>query len=78
MNSEGGVAEIASGIWFYVVTPEQYASMQGKSVRAELYRVNDAETNEGQRLTSTSLSVSNLPAYDALPGMDIVDSTKGE
>ncbi len=78
LNSEGGVAEIASGIWFYVVTPEQYASMQGKSVRAELYRVNDAETNEGQRLTSTSLSVSNLPAYDALPGMDIVDSTKGE
>lgn len=78
LTDNGDVAEIASGIYFYVVTPEQYASMQGKSVRAELYRVNDAVTNEGQRLTSTSLSVTNLPAYDALPGMDIVDSTKGE
>ena len=52
--------------------------MLGKNIRAELYRVNDAETNEGQRLTSTSLKISNLPRYNNLPAMKIVDSTKGE
>lgn len=77
LNSNAEVAEIAQGYWFFVVTPEQYESMKGKSIRAELYRVNDAETNEGQRLTSTSMSVSNLPEYAGLPFMEIVDTTKG-
>lgn len=76
LNSNAEVAEIAQGYWFFVVTPEQYESMKGKSIRAELYRVNDAETNEGQRLTSTSRAVTNLPAYDDLPFMEIVDTTK--
>lgn len=69
--------EIAEGIFFYVVTKEDYEKMVGTSVRARLYRVNDAETNEGQRLTSTSLSVTNLPSYDNLQSMQIVDTTKG-
>lgn len=77
LNSNAEVWEIEKGYWFFVVTPEQYESMKGKSIRAELYRVNDAETNEGQRLTSTSMSVTNLPAYDDLPFMEIVDTTKG-
>ena len=34
-------------------------------------------TLEGQRLTSTSLSVSNLPTYEELSDMEIIDSTKG-
>ncbi len=69
--------EIADGIFFYVVSKEDYEKMTGTSVRARLYRVNDAETNEGQRITSTSLSVTNLPSYDKLPEMEIVDTTKG-
>ncbi len=77
LNSENDVNEIADGIWFYVVSKEEYLKMVGKSVRAELYRVNDAVTLEGQRLTSTSLTVSSLPQYDSLPFMEIVDTTKG-
>ena len=50
----------------------------GTSVRAELYRVNDAETNEGQRLTSTSLKVKITKSYEELPSLQIIDSTKGE
>ena len=77
LNSENDVNEIADGIWFYVVSKEEYAKMVGRSVRAELYRVNDAITLEGQRLTSTSLTVSNLPQYESLPFMEIVDTSKG-
>ncbi len=78
LNSDAEVNEIAKGYWFYTVTKEQYAEMQNKNIRAELYRVNDPVTNEGQRLTSTSLKISHLKAYDELPKMEIVDSTKGE
>ncbi len=78
LNSNHEVYEIASGYWFYTLTKEQYESMAGKSIRAELYRVNDAETNKGQRLTSTSKAVTNLKPYNQLPKMEIVDSTKGE
>lgn len=78
LNSDAEVHEIASGTWFYVLTKEQYKQMEGTSIRAELYRVNDAVTNEGQRLTSTSLKITNLPAYEDLNPLEIVDSTKGE
>lgn len=78
LDSEDNVNDIADGIWFYVVSKEEYEKMVGKSVRAELYRVNDPVTLEGQRLTSTSLTVTNLPAYDSLPFMEIVDTTKGK
>lgn len=78
LNSNAEVHEIASGTWFYVLTKEQYKQMEGTSIRAELYRVNDAVTNEGQRLTSTSLKITNLPAYEELNPLEIVDSTKGE
>lgn len=77
LNNENDVNEISDGFWFYVVSPEEYQKMVGTSVRARLYRVNDAITMEGQRLTSTSLAVTNLPNYDALPNMEIVDTTKG-
>lgn len=78
LNSNHEVNEIASGYWFYVVTVEQYQKMQGKTIRAELYRVDDALTNEGQRLTSTSLAIHNLPSIEELPLMQIIDTTKGE
>lgn len=77
LRDDAQVSEIASGIWFYVVSKEVYESFREKSVRAELYRVNDMNTLEGQRLTSTSLSVSNLPTYEELSDMEIIDSTKG-
>ncbi len=61
LASDASVQEIASGTWVYAVTQEEYAKMVGKSVRAELYRVDDALTLDGQRLTSTSYKVENLP-----------------
>lgn len=78
LNSDGDVYEIASGDWLYVVTKEEYEKMREHNIRAELYRVDNALTNDGERLTSTSLSVSNLPNYNELPNLQIVDSTKGE
>ena len=78
LTDQNTVYEVADGIWFYVFTKEQYASLIGKDVRAELYRVNDAITSEGQRLTSTSFRIENLPTYENLPELQIVDSTKGE
>lgn len=77
LNNENDVNEIAHGYWFYVVSEEDYQKMIGTSIRARLYRVNDALTLEGERLTSTSLAVTNLPNYEDLPFMEIVDTTKG-
>ena len=77
LTDQNDVTEIADGIWFYVVDEETYKTMVGTNIRARLYRVNDAVTLEGQRLTSTSLTVTNLPSYDSLPDMEIVDTTKG-
>ena len=51
---EGNIQDVKDGIWIYWVSPE--TDLSGvKKVRAELYRVNKAETNEGQRLVSDSL-----------------------
>ncbi len=77
LASDATVDEIADGIFFYVVSKEDYEKMVGTSVRARLYRVNDAETNEGQRLTSTSLAITDLPSYENLKTMIIEDTTKG-
>ena len=43
-------------------------------IRAYLYRVNDALTFEGQRLTSTSKAVTNLKAYEQLPKIEITNT----
>ena len=78
LTNDGTVSEIANGTWFYVVSPEEYNKMVNGSVRAELYRVDDPYENNGQRLTSTSLSLGNLKDYNSLPDLAIVDSTKGD
>ena len=69
----GELGEVSEGLWFYWVEPtmededgkkvenpayEEILSETGKySVRAELYRVDDAMTLEGERLTSDSYRV---------------------
>ena len=75
LTDDGTVSETYDGTWFYVVSKETYEDMRKGSVRAELYRVNDPH-NDGERLTSTSLSLSDLAAYEELPDLNIVDSTK--
>lgn len=77
LTDQNDVNEISDGIWFYVVDKETYQKMVGTNIRARLYRVNDAIALEGQRLTSTSLTVTDLPSYENLADMEIVDTTKG-
>ena len=52
----GPIQEVAEGTWIYWIEPNDNISLESiLSVRAELYRVNNALTNEGQRLVSDSL-----------------------
>ncbi|MDE5858923.1 MAG: hypothetical protein K2H23_00800, partial [Oscillospiraceae bacterium] len=54
----GLIQEVANGTWIYWIEPSDNVSLGGISqVRAELYRVNNAFTNEGERLVSDSMFV---------------------
>ncbi len=58
---EGDIRNVWNGTWIYWIEPGQQMDLTGiTQVRAELYRVNDAQTNEGQRLVSDSL-------FEAMP-----------
>ena len=56
---DGLLGETASGNWVYWID-SKYATSLPDKVRAELYRVDNALTNEGQRLVSDTLFV-NIP-----------------
>ena len=64
--SDGHLGEISSGTFIYFIEPENIDKVDlTNKVKMELYRVNDALTNEGQRLVSDSLYVDvpeNLPS----------------
>lgn len=61
------IANVSNGTWIYWVEPEDMKDMKiPEAVRVELYRVNNALTNEGQRLVSDSL-FEEVPAKDKLP-----------
>ena len=52
----GELGETSDGKWVYWIEPENLDSNKiPKNVRAELYRVDNALTNEGQRLVSDSM-----------------------
>ena len=60
----GLLGEVSDGIWIYWITPAEGQKPDiGKKVRAQLYRVDNALTNEGQRLVSDALP---LPIPDEL------------
>lgn len=55
---EGKLQDVSDGTWIYWMEPGQQAELGDlKKVRAELYRVNNAQTNEGQRMVSDSVYV---------------------
>lgn len=55
----GQLGEVSQGYWVYWIEPDQLEGLElPETVRAELYRVDNATTNEGQRLTSDTLMVS--------------------
>ena len=62
----GELGEVSEGYWIYWIEPEYLPDTLPGSVRAELYRVDNATTNEGQRLTADTMPVA-LP--DTLPGI---------
>lgn len=65
----GNIEDVSDGTWIYWIEPEQLGNFtRPTQVRAELYRVNAAGTNEGQRLVSDSLFV-NMP--DQLPDITL-------
>lgn len=52
----GNVRDVSDGTWIYWIQPEDVVNLQAiEKVRAELYRVDNALTNEGQRMVSDSL-----------------------
>ncbi len=66
----GNIQDTSDGTWIYWVEPDAQATLTGVTkVRAELYRVNNALTNEGQRLVSDSL-FEVVP--ESLPEIEIV------
>ncbi len=73
---EGMLGEVSDGIWIYWIEPEnaQTPAISG-SVRAQLYRVNDALTNEGQRLVSDTMPY-RIP--DVLPQITLRDTPLAE
>lgn len=56
----GLLQDVWNGIWIYWIEPGTAALEGVTKVRAELYRVNNALTNEGERLVSDSMFV-NIP-----------------
>lgn len=64
---DGLLGETSEGSWIYWISPE-YAQNLPAKVRVELYRVDNAQTNEGQRLVSDTIFV-DLPAQ--LPSITI-------
>ncbi len=69
----GLLGEVSSGTWVYYIEPQYVDTVRSAKVRAELYRVDDAETNEGERLVSSTLFVnmpSKLPSIELKEGGD--------
>lgn len=57
----GFIGEVSGGTWIYWIEPSDLAGLAGITrVRGELYRVNNAFTNEGERLVSDTVFV-DLP-----------------
>lgn len=59
---EGNIQNVSDGSWVYWIEPQYQVDLEKlKSIRVELYRVDDAFNNTGQRLVSDSLSVEVNP-----------------
>lgn len=76
LPSGAELGEISSGTYITWITPEQLEKMELPSaIMKEMYRVNDAETLEGQRLVSDTL-YSNVP--ETLPEIEFSNSSTNQ
>lgn len=78
----GHVGEVSEGTWIYWITPDEINNIGSvpASLKGELYRVNDAETLEGQRLVSDTLFVevpSRLPNIEFDGGIVLENNLRG-
>ncbi|MBN1057570.1 M60 family metallopeptidase [Clostridium botulinum] len=55
----GHLGEVSEGSWIFWISSDEYSEINAlpSKIKGELYRVNDAETLEGQRLVSDTLYV---------------------
>ncbi len=67
----GELGEVSDGTWIYWIEPkdENYSSIPSV-ISAELYRVDDALTLDGERMVSNTLNV-EVPAFSKLPPIKI-------
>lgn len=65
---DGQLGNVSDGTWIYWIEPKDMARLPAGRVKAELYRVDDAQTNENARLVSDTLYI-NVPA--ALPDLEL-------
>ena len=56
-DNNGMMGEVSDGIWIYWIEEGLRADLGGKKVRAQLYRVDNALTNEGQRVVSDTAAL---------------------
>ncbi|MGL6294556.1 hypothetical protein, partial [Eubacterium aggregans] len=72
----GNIGEISQGTWIYWIDVDNLdMNALPDTVRAELYRVNNMETNEGQRLTSDTFGIA-LPA--TIPSIELTGTQTAE
>ncbi|MDE6539582.1 MAG: M60 family metallopeptidase, partial [Ruminococcus sp.] len=70
------ITDVSNGTFVYWVNPEDIDNMiWPEQVRVELYRVNKAQTNEGQRIVSDSL-FETVPAKDEISSITIGGNRK--
>ncbi|MDE6426729.1 MAG: M60 family metallopeptidase [Ruminococcus sp.] len=70
------ITDVSNGTFVYWVNPEDIDNMVWpEQVRVELYRVNNAQTNEGQRIVSDSL-FETVPAKDEMSPITIGGNRK--
>ncbi len=67
---QGALGEVSSGIWIYWIEPDESGKVPDISglVRAQLYRVDNALTNQGQRLVSDAMP---LTVPERLPSITL-------
>ncbi len=80
LKGDEKLGEVSEGIWIYWVDPngeyteeKHYENVKDKlqTVRAELYRVDDATKLEGERLTSDTLLVNMPRGSGSLPNIEV-------
>ncbi|MDE6781902.1 MAG: M60 family metallopeptidase [Ruminococcus sp.] len=70
------ITNVSNGTFVYWINPDDIDNMLWpEQVRVELYRVNNAQTNEGQRIVSDSL-FETVPAKDEMPSITIGGNRK--